>query len=216
MSLTITAKNATCIGEGVWKFEMPPHQVRLFGTPAHSTGARSVILLKSCSFDAGSETLQFEIDDAVALNVGTKPDTIAVAAAVGPEERPASIAALAAIPQTYGPGDREFLRMTKKLLPEPMQRAATALLAAVRQRSPGDLKRGLSRNFSETPDNFWYVIVQPRVAQLSITVRGQVEHFEPMAKLPVKDDRGNTRFKITDEDDVQAALELIFHAKRRQ
>jgi hypothetical protein len=105
--------------------------------------------------------------------------------------------------------------MTKALLPERMQRAALALIAGVRQRSQGDLKRGLSRNFSNTPDNFWYVIVQPRVSQLSITVRGAVEHFAPMARLPIKDDRGNTLFKIGSEDDVQAALELIFHAKRR-
>ncbi len=71
------------------------------------------------------------------------------------------------------------------------------LLSGVRQKSPGDLKRGKSRNFSETPDNFWYVIVQPRIDELSITVHGAVDHFEPVARLEIKDDRGNTRFKVT-------------------
>jgi len=97
-----------------------------------------------------------------------------------------------------------------------MHEVAKALLAGVRRRSSGDLKRGKSRNFSETPDNFWYVIVQPRIQQLSITVRGPIEHFSDMAKLPVKDDRGNTLFKVTSSDDVSAALEIIFHALRKR
>ncbi len=88
-------------------------------------------------------------------------------------------------------------------------------MAGVRHRSTGDLKRGKARNFSDTPDNFWYVIVQPQISQLSITVRGPVEHFEGVAKLPLKDDRGDTLFKVTDEADVAAALDLIFHAKRK-
>ena len=52
--------------------------------------------------------------------------------------------------------------------------------------------------------------------RLSITVRGPVEHFKPVARLPIKDDRGNTLFKVTREEDVPAALDLIFHAKRKR
>ena len=112
-------------------------------------------------------------------------------------------------------GDREFLQLVHNELPDPMQRAAAQLLESVRKRYPGELKRGLSRNFSETPDNFWYVIVQPRAEELSITVRGTVDHFSRVSKLEIKDDRGNTRFKVRGPDDVEAALELIFHARRR-
>ena len=116
---------------------------------------------------------------------------------------------------TVGPGEREFLRLTKAELSKETAEAAEALLLAVRQRSSGDLKRGKSRNFSETPDNFWYVIVQPRVDELSITVRGPVAHFEAAAELEIKDDRGNTRFKVRGQDDVPAAIKLIFHAIRK-
>ena len=112
-------------------------------------------------------------------------------------------------------GDRDFLELCRIELPEHMQRTASALLAGVRARCPGELKRGLSRNFSETPDNFWYVIVQPRVEKLSITVRGQLEMFNGITHLPVKDDRGNTLFKVSGEQDVDAALNLIFRAKRK-
>lgn len=62
---------------------------------------------------------------------------------------------------------------------------------------------------------FWYVIVQPRIDELSITVRGAVDHFEPVARLEIKDDRGNTRFKVKSKDDLPAALQIIFHAIRK-
>lgn len=112
-------------------------------------------------------------------------------------------------------GDREFIELAEALLDTSMRRAAAALLAGVRLHFPGELKRGLSRNFSETPDNFWYVIVQPRVQQLSITVRGPVSLFEGVTHLPVKDDRGNSLFKLTGEQDVDAALKLISLARRK-
>tara|TARA_R110002110_G_scaffold17527_12_gene74883 strand:+ start:224035 stop:224385 length:351 start_codon:yes stop_codon:yes gene_type:complete len=115
----------------------------------------------------------------------------------------------------YGPGDQEFLSLVKELLEPPMAKAAEALLRGVRQRYTGDFKRGKSRNFSDTPDNFWYVIIQPQIQQLSVTVRGTVDHFEPVAKLPIKDDRGNTLFKLTSESEVPAALKIIFHAKKK-
>jgi hypothetical protein len=217
MGLSITATNAVAAGPGVWVFEMPPHQVRLFGSPSQSVGQRSVVLLKACQFSERLGSLQFDIDDAIALNVGTQPSAIAILADLeddkkvraAAQERPSGVVA-------YAPGDRQFLALTRQLLPDNMHKAAEKLLAGVRERSPGELKRGQARNFSDTPDNFWYVIVQPRVEQLSITVRGPVEHFEPMARLPIKDDRGNTLFKITGEADVPKALELIFHAKRRR
>jgi hypothetical protein len=217
MGLMITATNAAGAGPGLWTFEMPPHQVRLFGKAPVSEGHRSVLLLKSCQFDPKARTLQFDMDNAIALNVGTQVEAVAIAAEAPTSPRQVSNASRApATVAAYAPGDRQFLSLVDDLLPDPMKRAANALLNGVRQRYQGELKRGLARNFSETPDNFWYVIIQPRVAQLSITVRGPVEHFRAMAKLPIKDDRGNTLFKIAGEADVPSALELIFHAKRRK
>lgn len=215
MGLMITATGAINAGPGLWTIQMPPHQVRLFGPSASSTGQRSVILLKASVYDAKSGTLQFDFDDAVALNVGTEREAVAIAAEVGGEKEKSSASPPPPAAEHYAPGDRQFLSLVNELMPVPMQTAAKALLDGVRRRSPGALKRGLARNFSETPDNFWYVIVQPRAQQLSITVRGPVEHFAPVAKLPIKDDRGNTLFKVGREADVPAALDLIFYAKRR-
>ncbi|MGF7007207.1 hypothetical protein [Aminobacter sp. BE322] len=169
-------------------------------------------MLKQSVFDKNAATLSFAMDAVVPVNIGTTPATIALAAEIAPEGAASSMPEIS--PYT-GPGDREFLAMCEGKLGPEMTRAARLLLEGVRARTPGDLKRGQSMNFSETPDNFWYVIVQPRVQQLSITVRGDVGHFTPVAKLPIKDDRGNTLFKVTGEADVPAALDIIFHARRK-
>lgn len=215
MGLRVTASDVERVEEGIWRFPMAPHQVRHFGSPASSVGSRSVMVLRRYEYDPVAGLLHFDVDDAVAINVGTLPEVVGLAAAPDTESVTRPSAQRQVDNLVHGPGDREFIRLIEAELPDDMQRAALALLAGVRRRSAGDLKRGQSRNFSDTPDNFWYVIVQPRVAQLSITVRGPVSHFEKMARLPIKDDRGNTLFKVASEADVPAALDLIFHAKRK-
>ena len=214
MGLTITAEKAERIANGVWLLEMSPHEVRLFGAGAKTVGPRSVLLLKNYKFEEGASALSFDLEDAIALNVGTQSEAIAVSAIIQPPAN-TTAARSPAGGVAFGPGDQEFLSMVKELLNPPMAKAAAALLLGVRERSVGDLKRGKARNFSDTPDNFWYVIIQPQIQQLSITVRGTVDHFEPVADLPIKDDRGNTLFKVTSERDVPAALKMIFHAKRK-
>ena len=89
------------------------------------------------------------------------------------------------------------------------------ILREVRHRNPGDLSRGKRHNFSNTPDNFWYVIVQPTSQSLSITVRGKPDQFRPTS-LEVKDDRpGYTRFKLRDPAEIDAALAIIGASKRK-
>lgn len=211
MSLRITATNVTKAADGIWLMQMPPHQVRHFGQPAKNVGSRSVLLLDSCEFNLASSELTFDIDSAVALNVGTTTETIGISMKDEQNQKSDPYEA----PAHSGPGDREFLRLANDELSDDMAAAAAKILAGVRQKSPGDLKRGQSRNFSETPDNFWYVIVQPRINELSFTVRGPVSHFEDVADLQIKDDRGNTLFKVRSSADVPAALALIFHANRK-
>lgn len=195
---------------------MPPHQVRLFGPSASSEGPRSVILMKNCVFSDNAHSLTFNMEDAIALNIGTTSQALALSATEQPSADAKQTVYGAAHSLNRGPGDREFLKMAKSLLQPSMLEAAATLLTCVRERSSGDLKKGKARNFSETPDNFWYVIIQPRVQQLSITVRGSVEHFSGIARLPIKDDRGNTLFKVGDKSDIPAALEIIFHAIRKK
>ncbi len=217
MGLMITASDATVLGDRVWLTDMPPHQVRLFGQASQATGPRSIILLKQADYDEETGQLQFDADDVVPLNVGTLSEAILIGGFAGGavDDAPEQLPYVGEAGIRYGPGDREFLELTKRLLPSHIHTAAEALLSGVRRKSSGDLKRGKAKNFSDTPDNFWYVIVQPRVEQLSITVRGSVDHFQGIASLPIKDDRGNTLFKVSGEEDVPDALKLIFHAIRK-
>ena len=216
MALRMTATDVKEIREGLWALTMPPHQIRHFGTPASSIGTQSILIFKMCEYDAKTEQLHFEIGDVVPVNMGTTSNVIGIAA--NPIHNDVSVRSNGTTDdlEMHGPGDLEFIRLTKLELSTDMALTADKLLRAVRQKSPGDLKRGQARNFSETPDNFWYVIVQPRVNELSITVRGSVSHFEDVAELEIKDDRGNTRFKVQSENDIEPALKLIFHAVRKR
>jgi hypothetical protein len=96
-----------------------------------------------------------------------------------------------------------------------VQETAIDLLREVRKVWPGDLKRGERNNFSNTPDNFWYVIVQPRAKALSVTIRGAPERFESKT-LELKVDRpGYTRFSIKRPEEIPEALRLIGESKRK-
>lgn len=215
MGLNVTASDVRELGPGLWRFEMPPHQVKLFGAGAKSLGSRSVLLIEKYKFDAQKKELQFSIDHVATINIGRAAEAIGIATDVHEQDTRHILGSGQKSKSSCGPGDQEFLRLARQELPEDMYKVAIRLLTKIRERFPGDLERGQSRNFFDTPDNFWYVIIQPRISQLSITVRGSVEHFQRIAKLEIKDDRGNTRFKVRSEGDVEAALDMIFHAKRK-
>lgn len=216
MPLTMTATGVIELSPGIWKFEMPPHQIRHFGNTNHTIGTESVVLFRSCSYDAEEAALRFDLEDVVPINVGTSASAIGIAARESNDEQTAKATPPADANYAVGPGDREFLGMARSELSAGTSQAAEKLLLGVRARSAGDLKRGQARNFSETPDNFWYVIIQPRIDELSITVRGPVDRFDGLTGLEVKDDRGNTRFKVKSEHDVPEALKLIHHAVRKR
>jgi hypothetical protein len=211
----MTATGVTEIGPGIWELDMPPHQVRHFGSTSHAIGPQSVLMFRSCSYDADHQQLHFDLEDVVPINVGTTSRAIGIAVGESPNDAVVPSANMSAEFSVLGPGDREFLQLAKQELTEGTAQAAEKLLLGGRQTSAGDLKRGKARNFSETPDNFWYVIIQPRVDELSLTVRGPVSRFAELTNLEVKDDRGNTRFKVRGDRDVPEALKLIFHAIRK-
>lgn len=216
MALKMTASDVKEVCKGIWALTMPPHQIRLFGNSPSSVGTQSILIFSACQYDDKTKQLHFEIGDVTPINIGTTSRVIGIAANPNINDVLPHLDEKSQDLETLAPGDLEFIRLAKLELSDDMAEVAKKLLTAVRQKSPGELKRGQSRNFSETPDNFWYVIVQPRVDELSITVRGPVSHFKGVTDLEIKDDRGNTRFKIRGDKDVQNALKLIFHAIRKR
>jgi len=229
MGLVITAGSAKPLQSGVWLLEMAPHQIRLFGDCRRAEGERSVLLVSAARFDADARTLTFDVGAVTPLNVGRSNTAIVIdqedltvpevenssSPSLQPTKYPTStIPVPASSPGSYGPGDREFLSVASEM-PDLGRRTAELLLAEVRKRSSGDLKRGQQRNFSNTPDNFWYVVVQPRIGELSVTVRGEPSRFSS-GRLAVKPDRpGYTRFKVTSPEDVDEAIRIIFASKMR-
>jgi hypothetical protein len=214
--MKILLDDATEVAKGVWLTLTPPHQVTKMGQPRTTQGTRTVLLASSPAFDADRRNLVLDADAIVVLNAGTTGTTVVIDT-VAAEEVPAdSGGERAQVPHELGPGDREFLSMAERELRGEVQEVAVDLLREVRRRSAGDMKRGLKNNFSNTPDNFWYVIVQPREQALSITVRGKPEMFRP-SPLELRVDRpGYTRFKLQSVDQLPEALRIVFwHLDRR-
>jgi hypothetical protein len=78
--------------------------------------------------------MHFEADDVVAINVGTEPKVIGLAANLEPAEKTAQLSDQGTEGRVFGPGDKNFLRMAEKELSKPMQKAVLALLTGVRAR----------------------------------------------------------------------------------
>lgn len=217
MGLQMLLEGASQGGEGVWSVKVPSHQIPMLGVPKMISGARSVLLAKGVRFEPLSAAIQIDVDSVSVLNQGTTAETLVIEAA-GPQVSRTGVVAsknLNKSPVDRGPGDTEFLQLVERELRGEAREAAEAILREVRSRYPGDLERGLRLNFKNTPDNFWYIIVQPRVQGLSITVRGVPSRFLP-STLDLKVDRpGYTRFSLRRPEEVPEALRIIERSKRR-
>jgi hypothetical protein len=212
MTLIITIPESTSLGDNVFTFELAPQQLRQLGDPKTSEGERSIVIISNFDYSANKAELTFEMNEIRPINIGTTNKVVAIGANnVIPAHKDERVSTK----PNFGKGDEEFLHLCKKELSSEMAMASKLLLSEVRDRYAGDLKRGQTKNFSETPDNFWYVIVQNRIDQLSITVRGSVDHFSGISSLETKDDRGNTLFKVKSASDVPEAIKLIFHAIKK-
>lgn len=217
MGLKMLLEGASQGGEGVWSVRVPPHQIPLLGVPKMISGARSVLLVKGVRFAPESSALQLDVDSVNVLNQGTTAEAVVIEA-MGLRGSDTGIVASTnhnRTPADRGPGDTEFLQLVERDLRGDARAAAEAVLREVRSRYPGDLERGLRQNFKNTPDNFWYVIIQPRKQSLSITVRGEPDRFLE-SSLDLKVDRpGYTRFSLRHPEEVPEALRVIERSKRR-
>jgi hypothetical protein len=199
---------------GVWLTFAAPHQLSMVGQAKTTRGTTSVLLASSPVYDRDRSQLLVDADHIVVLNLGTTPRTVVVDTIFSAETVEAREAKQLGKSE-LGPGDREFFGLAEAELQGEAQKAAIDLIREVRRNWPGDLIRGQRNNFSNTPDNFWYVIVQPRAQALSITVRGTPKHLHSSV-LELKMDRpGYTRFTVKTPEDVPEAIRLIEQSKRK-
>jgi len=218
MGLRMVIDDARRVAPGVWNLRLMPAEIQRLGVTRSSYGARSVLLVESPTYDELSREFQFDGSKVRVLNLGTSSDTVVIAASDSASDVPSDGAPVTSKPKvarTYGAGDQEFLTLIERRLRGPPEQAAKQLLQRIRDEEAGDLQRGKRLNFKNTPDNFWYVVVQPTVQALSVTVRGEPSGFLP-SRLTLKSDRpGYTRFKVDRPDQVDDALQIIWKSRRR-
>lgn len=192
----------------VWKVALSPSKLKCFGSAPTRNCRYSMALVTNAKFDGAADTVTVDFDEIEPVLIGTSDETILmVRVADEPGRKSAHSSSL-------GGDDSDFIRELSSLPPN-VATAAQDLLARIRRDSPGWMKRGQRRNFSNAPDNFWYVIVQPVKGNLSITVRGAPDRFTGCG-LPVIDDRpGYTRFYLAGPSDVDAAYEIVSRSKQR-
>ncbi|MHB1204226.1 MAG: hypothetical protein ACYCZX_01560 [Rhodospirillaceae bacterium] len=219
MAMKMMLDGATPFGGAqIWRVVLAPYEVTRLGSPRVTQGTRSVVLAETPVFFAPTKTLQLDLAGVTVLNLGTTDDVLIIGF---DQSATTSSAGMTAKEQARGgqmvggPGDQEFLRLVDRELRGPAAEAAKGILREIRLRHPGDLQRGQRSNFKNMPDNFWYVIVQPRVQSLSITVRGTHTKFQSSV-LKVKEDRpGYTRFTLRNPAEVPEALRIIELSKRK-
>ncbi|MGY3412469.1 hypothetical protein ACVWZV_008582 [Bradyrhizobium sp. GM5.1] len=185
-----------------------------------SKGARSVLLIANPSFNSSTAQLEFERTDVTVLNLGTSEDTVVVKSAGGSSATAANKTENPAIPHVptfhipLAPGDEAFLRKVQQEMPKNMAAAAERLLIGVRKHHPGNLKEGDRRRFTETPDNFWMILVQPRKQNFYISVRGAPKwHTAKQFNITSGRNPNYSAFYLSDEAHVQEALDIVLRAK---
>lgn len=218
MAMKMLLEDAFRVGDAIWLVSVPPHEVQLLGAPKSVHGTRTVIMADGVRFHEEAQTLQVDASGLSVLNLGTSQQAVVLGAAIEADASTTIIEPrrdVQSVTSKLGRGDQEFVGLVNNLLRDEARSAATQILLEVRRRHPGDFQRGKRSNFKNTPDNFWYAIVQPRVQSLSITVRGHVDRFRA-DQLELKKDRpGYTRFALRHPDEVSEALDIIQQSKRK-
>jgi hypothetical protein len=209
-------------GHDIWLAKVPPHDIRGLGggVAGQSKGVRSVLLIANPSFDPSTHRLEFERTDVTILNLGTSEDTVIVKSA-GKSAIAASEVGnhSAAVPHptphiSLAPGDEAFLLKVRQEMPKKMAAAAEWLLTSVRKHHPGELKEGERRRFTDTPDNFWMILIQPRVENFYISVRGAPKkHTAKQIDILPGRNPNYSAFYLRDDAHVQEALDIVLRAK---
>jgi hypothetical protein len=197
----------------IWMADVDPRNFRYLGTCQNSLGDISVALVVNPTYVESQKRLEFEPSSARVLNVGNSKKTVIIG--IGHEaENSSTVDIHQAIAK---PGDAKFLAELKERAPV-LASLGERLLSEVRRDNPSnDLNSKESGKYVEGPDNYWTVKIQPRDQSLSITVRGRPQDFEAHGNIEIKGDRpGYSRFKIYKENQLNAGIQMIRQARRKQ
>ena len=213
--MKVMLDGAVALDQGVWSVKLRPTDVQRLGGSPITQGSRSVVIAQHAELSGGA--LAADLEALRAVVVGTSDQALVILA--GSDDATTQSANRTASDAEFDgskfPGDADFLHEVAQL-PRDAAAAGRELLALVRRNSPGSMKRGSRRNFSNSPDNFWYAVVQPTRGNISITVRGKPELFQP-SPFDLKADRpGYTRFYLSRPSEVGEAFKIVSASRRRK
>lgn len=213
MEMQASISGVKQLGSNVWETSLSPSEVRRLCDCTNSIGAVSVVILSDAPTHVGADKMTFDIAGAAVTNVGSTARTLIINGKAPPTIHD-RLARQRELKAEYSEGDKIFLNCLKILPPE-VRTAGEKLLAEIRNHFPGSLRRVSETRFQETPDNFWFVTVQPRAKSILITVRGLPDIFQPSTLNILEDRRPYSRFKVNSVADVSEAVRILRTAVKR-
>jgi len=208
--MRVTIEKVVPGAKGIWTSSIEPQSLLKLGNPIRQWGRLSIVMVSQPSF--GNQSLQFELDSAVLLNLGNTTEAIIVDS----RESEAVVLKSSLEPnaRTHSSGDLRFIKELGSLT-ESLRKLGEQLLEEVRKEFPGELVfHEKSGKFVESPDNFWVVRIQPRVQSLRIIVYGTLRKHGAKSTIELKNDMtGYSNFVINNQTQLREAIDVIRKAK---
>ena len=212
MGFKLSIMDVEQIGERVWAAALTPAEIARLGTPAASVGERSVIGVTRPHFEQDRRVLSFDPGAARILNKGAQSTAIIV------DLGEAARADTPGLPDdddgAFRRGDDAFIDECRGHLPRMLAEGVVQIIADLRRKYPGHFREGPGRKWTNQPDRFVALTIQPRDRSLAIHVKGRPDDFSaPSLDIRPATD-GYCRFKVDDVAQLADAGRVVQTAAR--
>jgi len=208
--MRVTIEKVMPGAKGLWTSSIEPQRLLKLGNPIRQWGRLSIVMVSQPSFE--NQSLQFDLDSAVLLNLGNSTEAIFVDSRES--DTAASKHAVKQNENTKAAGDLRFIKELGSLT-ESLKKLGEQLLVEIRKEFSGELVyHDKSGKYVESPDNFWVVRIQPRAQSLRIIVYGSPRKHGAKSTIDLKDDMtGYSNFVIARQSQLREAIDVIRKAK---
>ncbi len=216
LEVKVTLEGAIRISESVWQVEVEPERLAILGRPAVTGPGPSVVFLEDGVTQTAEGVLEFRLDGANLLNLGTMREAIIVD--VNAPERagssPGDATPEASFQYLPAGGDKDFLES----LPRTMLDLGEQFLRAMRSEFPGRLEhREVSGRWIEIPDAWWTIKPQPYKQNFYISVRRPPEDYDVPSSIVMKRERASwSRLYLGSIEQLDDVMMVMRQAARYQ
>jgi hypothetical protein len=218
MKMTVTINEVTQLDKGVWKVNVNPSELSIFGSPSNDVGGVSVLKVVNPDETVNTDgTLIFEPQNVRILNLGSSTEVLIISNTEVENTPTINTPTInkQSNPIIIGEGNRKFIS-DLSTVDQNLKTLGEEFLGEVRTCFSGDLKFDPGANkFVETPDNFWGVKIQSRDKSLRIVVRGLPDRFHDFDDvLDIKKDLTSySTFKLTQLDQIPVVIKVLRRSK---